>query len=101
MAPVIPLACTFAKVAQKDRLMLWVDLQDLALAGRTSATQYNRIGKLLLRHWVWDPARADRVTRDCYTLRWFRKDHIAQYGLADGIGLRVWSKGNLTPWKDF
>ena len=79
--------------------MLWPDLLDLAVASHASATQYNRIGKLLLRHWVWDPSTALRYTQDHYTVRWFAKDHAAQYSLSDGCGLRVWYKGKLTPWK--
>ena len=100
MASHVPIAVVYAKEARKDRSMLWLDLLDLATAGRTSATQYNRIGKMLLRHWVWDPVTAVRFTQDCYTLRWFTKDHASQYSLSEGIGLRVWSKGKLTPWKD-
>ena len=100
MAPAGPIACTFSKTDRKDRPILWISLQDLAPAGLASATQYNRIGKLLLRFWAWGAPQATHVTQDCYTLRWFRKDHIARYGLADGIGLRVWHQGKLTPWKD-
>ena len=79
--------------------MLWPDLLALTAARRASATQYNRIGKLVLRHWVWDPSTALQTTLDVYTVRWFAKDHAAQYGLSDGCGLRVWSQGSLTPWK--
>ena len=80
--------------------MLWLSLGDLASARPTSAAQYNRVGKVLHRFWVWNAMQANHVTQDCYRVRWFHKDHVARYGLADGIGLRVWHQGKLTPWKD-
>ena len=95
-----PIVVVYAKRPRRDRPTLWADLLDLAAAGMTSATQYNRIGKMVTRHWVWDPITALRYTQDFYTLRWFAKDHAAQYSLSDGIGLRVWDQGRLTPWKD-
>ena len=90
MANPPPTVVVYAKLARRDRPTLWADLSDLAAAGMTSATQYNRAGKMVTRHWVWDPMTAQRVTRDLYQLRWFTKDHAAQYSLRDGIGLRVW-----------
>ena len=96
----VPIAVVYAKRPRRDRPMLWADLHDLATAGMSSATQYNRIGKMVTRHWVWNPNTALRFTQDYYTLRWFARDHAAQYCPSDGIGLRVWDQGRLTPWKD-
>ena len=95
-----PTVVVYAKNARRDRPTLWTDLSDLAAAGMTSTTQYNRVGKMVTRHWVWDPMTSLHVTRDLYQLRWFTKDHAAQYSLRDGVGLRVWDQGRLTPWKD-
>ena len=90
----------YAKTARRDRTVLWANLEDLTALGLTSTTQYNRVGSMVTRHWVWDPMAALLVTRDHYQLRWFVKDHAAQYSLRDGVGLRVWDQGRLTPWKD-
>ena len=99
MSSPAPIVVVYAKLPRQDRPMLWPDLVALTAARRTCATQYNRIGKLVLRHWAWDPASALRTTRDIYSVRWFSKDHAAQYGLNDGCGLRVWSQGSLKPRK--
>ena len=100
MAAPAPTVVIYAKTARQDRPMLWPDLLDLAAASLANPTQYNRIGRLLLRNWVWDPLTALRYTQDAYTVRWFAKDHAAQYSLTGGCGLRVWHQGSLTPWKD-
>ena len=85
MANPPPTLVVYAKLARRDRPTLWADLIDLAAAGMTSATQYNRVGKMVTRHWVWDPMTALRFTQDFCQLRWFAKDHAAQYSLGGGI----------------
>ena len=91
-----PIVVVYAKLPRQDRSTLWPDLVALTAARRTCATQYNRIGKLVLRHWV--SAGDLFTTRDIYSVRWFSVDHAAQYSLKDGFGLRVWSQGCLIPW---
>ena len=97
MSSLAPTVVIYAKTARRDRPVLWANLEDLVVMGMTSTTQYNRVGSMVTRHWVWDPMAALHVTRDLYQPRWFVKDHAAQYSLRDGVGLRVWDQGRLTP----
>ena len=100
MAGQTPEVVEFAMAQPGERPVLGVSLEDLAQKRCTSIMPCDCRGALPARRQIRCTTKAKEVTLDRYHARWFTKSRQVRHGLTDGIGLRAWHRGKLTPGGD-